>query len=323
MLRLLLLLISFSLIQISSSSLVLASDFTVMEPDEPEKVEDEKESEKVEETPEEATDEGTSAPKADAGRSKIEMTPPISLYNQHQNDLQHYLKADKIKALQTETESFIILEQAGKTSNEKGVVILLPNWQQSSTSPKAINHLRTALPEQGWTTITMQALNKPDNYPSNAIEAEDQKKQNDESLKAYQEELSAMLIKVMDVALEYPGIILMVAEGSNAAIVTELYQQKKNRLPNAMVIMSGFMPTYDGNKKFAEQIAKDELPILDILLTLDHPLVLENAKHRKSMANKEMKVFYRQRQYNTNVSGYYPKERLVKEINGWLKSIGW
>jgi len=128
---------------------------------------------------------------------------------------------------------------------------------------------------------------------------------------------------VMDIALEYPGIILLLAEGSNAAIVTDLYQQKKNREPNVMIFMSAFMPTYDDNQKFAEQMAKSELPILDVLLTLDHPLALENAKYRKVMASKEMKIFYRQRQYNSYVSGYYPKEQLVKDISGWLKTIGW
>jgi hypothetical protein len=320
-LRLLLLLVSFSLIPISS--IAFAYDIAAIEQEEPEGVE-EKPAEPVAEETEQATPvKSTPDAKIDAGRSKIKMTPPVSLFNQHQEDLQHYLNADKITSLQTDTESFIVLEQVGKTNNEKGVVILLPNWQQSSTSPKAIDHLRTSLPEQGWTTITMQALNKPDNYPSYAIEVAAQQKQNEEVLQTYKDTLSAMLTKVMDKAFEYPGIILMIAEGSNAAIVTELYQEKKNRLPNAMILMSAFMPTYAENQKFAEQIAKDELPILDILLTLDHRLVIENAKQRKSMAKKEMKVFYRQRQYNTYASGYYPKEKLVKEINGWLKAIGW
>ena len=77
------------------------------------------------------------------------------------------------------------------------------------------------------------------------------------------------------------------------------------------------------NENFAHQLASTELPVLDLYLKHDNPLVLAKAAQRKAFSKQEMKIYYRQRQLNNTVTSYYPKEELLRQINSWLKAIGW
>ena len=76
-------------------------------------------------------------------------------------------------------DDYLTLVKRYTSANSKGVAILLPEWQQGATNPKAINFLRNALPAQGWSTIAIQPSNKPNNYPSTAITVAEQKKENE------------------------------------------------------------------------------------------------------------------------------------------------
>lgn len=253
---------------------------------------------------------------------------PIPLTNQYKEDLKHYLSGEQVKPLLAGSDDYLTLVKRYTSVNSKGVAILLPEWQQGATNPKAINYLRNALPAEGWSTIAIQPNNKPDNYPSTAITVAEQKKENELILKDYKNKLGIMLNAVMNTAKEYPGIVLVIAQGNNAAILVDLYSDTGNQLPNALILLSSYRKsnqalTNSDNEEFARQLAYIELPVLDLYLKHDNPLVLAKSAQRKSFAKQEMKVYYRQRQLNNNVTGYYPEQELLRQINGWLKAIGW
>ena len=253
---------------------------------------------------------------------------PIALTQQHKEDLKHYLTSEQVKPLLAGPDDYLTLVKRYTSANSKGVAILLPEWQQGATNPKAINFLRNALPAQGWSTIAIQPSSKPDNYPSTAITVAEQKKENDLILKEYKNKLGAMLNAVMNTAKEYPGIVLVIAQGNNAALLVDLYSETGNQLPNALILLSSYRKsnqtlTNSVNEEFARQLAFTELPVLDLYLKHDNPLVLAKAAQRKSFAQQEMKVYYRQRQLHNNVTGYSPEKELLNQINGWLKAIGW
>jgi hypothetical protein len=256
-------------------------------------------------------------------RSQIDIPEPISMQQQYNNDLQHYLKSSQITPLLAGAQDFMTLIQPSLSSNNKGVAILLPDWQQGAMTPKALNFLRQQLPNQGWTTITIQPFDKPNNYPSFAINAGERQEKNNQIIEQYQEKLSAVIKTVMLKAKNYPGIFIVVVQGNHSAILADLYQQEKNQAPNALILLSGYMLTDEDNKMFATNIAESEVPVLDLFLERDHPLAQSNAKTRKLLAKKELKTYYRQTQFNNFSSGYYPQQALLLEINGWLKSIGW
>jgi len=261
-----------------------------------------------------------------------EIPLPTSLIKQHKDDLKHYLPVNKVKPLLAGPDDYITLITENSSVNNKGIMILLPDWQQGATNPKAINFLRNKLPLQGWTTITIQPPSKPENYPSKALKITEQQKENKVIIDEYKIKFAAMINAVISNANEYPGIVVIIAQGNHGAMLVDLFDEQSsnqsNTMPSAVILLSSYLLTNDklineANTGFAKNIAYSEYPILDLYLRYDHPIVLDKTKQRLALSKKEMKVYYRQRQLNNNEMGYYPEQELVTQINSWLKSIGW
>ncbi|MEI6895421.1 MAG: DUF3530 family protein [Colwellia sp.] len=266
--------------------------------------------------------------KANTETSTNTVKPPIALIKQHKADLKHYLEGEQVKPLLVGPDEYITLVKKYTSAHSKGVVILLPEWQQGATNPKAIGFLRDALPSYGWNTISIQPLNKPKNFPSTALTLTEQKKENDIVLQEYKRKLSALFNAIMNTAKEYPGIVLVIAQGNNGALLMDIYSQEASQHPNALILLSSYRQSNYGlvdsvNEKFSRQLAVSEIPVLDLYLKYDNTLVLTKAHQRKLMAKQEMKTYYRQRQLNNTITGYYPEKELLKQIKGWLKTIGW
>jgi len=256
-------------------------------------------------------------------RSDIAIIAPIVKFSQQKEDLNHYLPESILKPILVGPDEYTTLVETSKTQNNKGVAILLPEWQQNATNPKAINFLRKALPDKGWTTMSVQAPNMPANYPSHALKLSERIEENNKILTQYKEKLQTLMTAVMEQAKNYPGIFLVIAQGNHAALLVDIYEESPEIKPTAFVMLSSFMFTDTANERFAQNLAFSELPVLDLFLKKDHPKANNSALLRKKYTNKEMKTSFRQKQlYNFN-TGYYPKETLLREINGWLKSIGW
>ncbi len=286
--------------------------------EEEEKTEQKTDDVKVEK--EEKTKTGSPAQKQ---RSDIEIIAPIVKFSQQKEDLTHYLAEKIIKPVLAGPDGHTTLVETSTTQNNKGVVILLPEWQQNATNPKAINFLRKSLPAKGWTTITVQPPNMPDNYPSHAFELSEQVEENNKILTSYKEKLQTLMTAVIEQAKNYPGIFLVVAQGSHAAVLIDIYEEQPDIMPTAFVMLSSYMLTDAANERFAQNIALSELPVLDLFLYKDHPRVKSSAQLRKKYTNRELKTSFRQKQLSNFNTGYYPKETLLREINGWLKTIGW
>ena len=183
--------------------------------------------------------------------------------------------------------------------------------------------MRQHLPNEGWTTIAIQPITKPENYPSQQLKPSLAAEENKEMLTKYAEQLAPMLTSVMEKAAEYPGVFLVIAQGNNAAILLDLYEQAAVEQPNALITLSAHRQSAAGNQRLAEQIAGSELPVLDIVLKKDVHWIKYFAQDRQKAAKRELKPIYRQRELTNFRAGYYPEERLAKEIKGWLTTVGW
>jgi len=256
-------------------------------------------------------------------RSDIKIARPISTFEQQKQDLNHYLSKDKVELLKAGDSEYTLIKGTSSTKNDKGVAILIPDWQQGLTNPKALNFLREELPNHGWATLSIQPPNKPKGYPSLASTQSELAEQNKAALMPYKNELKSLMMEVMKKARDYPGIFLVVTQGSQAAMLIDLYKDNEDLQPTAFVILSASMYSPMENDTFAYNIAVSQLPILDLVLKRDSRLVLENAVLRKKYTTKELKVFYRQKTLSNIIPGYYPEQTLITEINGWLKTIGW
>jgi hypothetical protein len=261
--------------------------------------------------------------------SKLEtmFTEPVNQLEQYHQDIKHYHATAEIHSLLVGTEKYITLIKKQTATLNKGVMILLPDWQQGANNPKSINYLRNELPALGWNTIAIQPDSLPNDYPSKALTLDEQTKDNERIINIYKNKLSALLNAVMNVAKQFPGAVVVVAQGNNAAMLVELYDKESTEQPDAFVMLSSFRKNSphlsdEINEKFARHIAQSDLPILDLYLRYDNAIVLAKAKQRKLLAEQAKKTDFRQRQINNTATGYYPNKELVKQITGWLKVIG-
>jgi hypothetical protein len=301
----------FSLVTINSYALLYQEENKTEKPKVPEQQEATK-------TADESGDASKVAPKK---RPKI--LAPINSLLQQEQDLTHYLTAEKITPMLAGAQDFITIINENTASNQKGVMILLPDWGMSAKSSNALNYLQKVLPSQGWTTIAIQPPGIPLGYPSRALKRSIQLEDDDKTLLAHKERLTELMTAVMEKAKDYPGIFVVVSKGSHAILLANLYSTGKLQSPSAMVMLSGYMNTAEQSLSFAKVLATSEFPVLDIYLSREQQLATSAAKIRKAQAVKEMKVYYRQTELHNNQIGYYPEKALLRSINGWLKSIGW
>ena len=254
---------------------------------------------------------------------EIIINPPMDAFKQQQQDIKRYINSEEMETLLVGQDEFLILTDKHASAVNKGVMILIPDWQQSATRSNAIKQLRENMPNKGWTTLTLHPPHHTGHYPSQALEKEMRLKENTESLTTYKKTLSTVMAEVLKKAKSYPGTILIVAQGQHAALIIDSVQNKLIAAPTALVMLSSYMPTIAESHKLAKQVAMTNYPALDLYLKHDNRWVLTNTKRRKDFAKNEMKVSYRQKQLSNRITGYYPKQTLTREIIGWLKSEGW
>ncbi|WP_114326743.1 DUF3530 family protein [Candidatus Colwellia aromaticivorans] len=271
--------------------------------------------------------------KIDSEKEKNVTIPlPVSVEQQHKEDLTHYLPTNRVAPILAGPDDYLTLIDENTSVNNKGVAILLPDWQQGAVNPKAINFLRKTLPKQGWTTISIQPANKPSNFPSRALKVSEQQEANKTIIDDYKTKLAALINAVLNKSKEYPGIVIIIAQGNHGAMLVDIFDQQSTNqngtTPNALILLSSYLLNSNElidrtNTAFAKTLAYSEYPILDLYLKYDNAIVLDKAAQRLTMANQELKAYYRQRQINNNAVGYYPEQELLVQINSWLKSIGW
>ncbi|MGJ8692492.1 MAG: DUF3530 family protein [Thalassotalea sp.] len=246
---------------------------------------------------------------------------PADLFEQTQNDVKHYL--NKTEPLLIGTQEFATLFNASNTANNKGVFILLPDWQQSIASSKNMASLMSALPDLGWATLTIQAMNKPENYPSKALTAKEQLEQNSNTLAEHKKQLSLIITALFDKVADMPGTFILVSEGNHASMLFDIFSDESMAQPNAIILLSAYSETPEADQAFAEALATSEIPVLDLYLNKGHSLVKQGIKLRAQLTDKELKIMYRQQQLKSYATSYYPKENLLIAVKGWLKYIGW
>jgi len=263
---------------------------------------------------------------------KVVIPSPISVEKQHKSDISHYFPNTKITPILAGPDDYLTLVKENTSVNNKGVAVLLPDWQQGAVNPKAINFLRTALSKQGWTTISIQPANKPNNFPSTELKVNEQQEANKTIIDKYKTKLTSLINAVLTKSKDYPGIVIIIAQGNHGGMLVDIFDQQSSNqnssMPNALILLSSYLLNSnelidETNTAFAKTLAYSEYPVLDLYLKYDNPIVLDKAAQRLAIANQELKAYYRQRQINNNATGYYPEQELLIQINSWLKSIGW
>ena len=226
------------------------------------------------------------------------------------SDLLRQLPADEILQLSAEQQQFLLLQRQPMTSYTKGTAILLPDGHEHPASPKHINRLRQQLNDLGWHTLALM----PPQLPASLAQAE--------TLQTYQQQLQQRLSAAQQQAKSNPGVTIVIAQGSSAAIVNQLYASASLAEPAAFIMLGAYLPDDTLNRDMAKALATHQVPTLEISHDLDNRFVAANLLLRRQLANKHLKAVYRQRQLTG--SGYHTDVQhwVQKEIYGWLNSVG-
>lgn len=140
---------------------------------------------------------------------------------------------------------------------------------------------------------------------------------------AQAQQIALQMQAVLNVAQEYKGFTLILAEGTSAAWLIESYNQNKLPAPDALVALGSFWPQRDYNQQVPELIAKSPMPVLDIFSIADNHWSQATRKSRKVAAQKALKLHYRQRELLGQQGNFQQNTQLSKLIYGWLSSMGW
>lgn len=226
-----------------------------------------------------------------------------------QADLQRQLSETELTELATDNGSFTALQRQALTSYTKGTAILVPDWSEHAASPDQLDALRHNLNDFGWHTLSIMA---PDAALYELTPAESD----------YQQQLAERIVAATRQAEQQTGNTIVIAKGNSAALLNQLYASEQLAAPAAFIMLGAFLSDHQLNRQFAGQIAEQRVPTLDIIHARDNRFANANLKLRRQLADRNLKTQYRQRQltgtyYDADVHAW-----VLKEITGWLHSIG-
>ncbi len=220
-------------------------------------------------------------------------------------DLQRQFPDSELLQLSANDNDFLLLQHETLTSYTKGTAILVPDSNEHASSPKHLGFLRSQLAELGWNTL---AIMPPDRESENT---------------EHRQHLQSRIEAVLRHAREQPGTLIIIAQGDNAAELTAMFANGNlSEEPAALILLGAYQTNEENNQQLAKAIATQKIPTLDISHSMDSRFVIQQLKLRRQLAEKHMKAVYRQR-YITG-SGYDAEIQhwVLKEIYGWLDSVG-
>lgn len=239
-----------------------------------------------------------------------EASEPMSMEKWHKSDLSWQLPADEITELLAGDKSFLALKRAAFTAKVKGTILFVPDWSQHASSPKYLNLLRKAFNDYGWDTL--------------AIAVPDAPFENDTpSLDSYKEQLQQRITVAMTSVMTENSTIIVVAQGSSAALISQLYADKKLQEPQSLILLEAYLPQAEQQRSLPLAIAKQQVPTLDLMQEQGNQQVAAQWQLRRQLAKQQQKLLYRQREISGLIAQVETQQRVFKEIHGWLSYQGY
>lgn len=237
-------------------------------------------------------------------------TVAASMEEWHKTDLSWQLPADEITELLVGEQSFLALKRDAFTATVKGTMLFIPDWSQHAASPKNLNLLRKEFNDYGWDTLSIAVPDAP------LLDTP-------EALQNYKDQLQQRVEVAMTTAMTENGTVIVVAQGSSAALVSQLYAEKKLPEPQSLVLLEAYLPQVEQQRGLALAIAKQQVPTLDLMQQQGNQHVAAQWQLRKQLAKQQQKLLYRQREITGLIAQAETQHRVFKEIYGWLSYQGY
>lgn len=235
---------------------------------------------------------------------------PMSMEKWNQSDLSWQLPTDEITELLAGDQSFLALKRAAFTAKVKGTILFIPDWSQHAASPKYLNLLRKEFNDYGWDTLAIAVPDAPFEHDSAALES-------------YKMQLQQRVAAAMASVQPENNAIIVVAQGSSAALLSQLYADKKLQEPQSLILLEAYLPLAEQQRSLPLAIAKQQVPTLDLMQEQGNRQVAAQWQLRKQLARQQQKLLYRQREISGLSAQAETQQRVMKEIYGWLSYQGY
>ncbi len=211
---------------------------------------------------------------------------------------------------------FLYLKTESQAESRIGTALLIPEWGKTPTTPIQINRIREGLSAFGWDTFTMSP---PTPYPIDNYQMQEKPEQAKKQQAEYENKIKARLELLLTQPEFQNGFQLVVAQGVSGFWLSQLYQQQALVNPDAIVLLNIYFPHRDTQSQLAKDVARLEIPVLDITTRDANSWVTTGVIERKHTVKSQLKLDYRaQALDNSRV-----KENISKIIYGWTSFLGW
>ena len=206
--------------------------------------------------------------------------------------------------------SFPALLRQSEQVKVEGNAILIPEAGKSVVSPYHMTYLRETLAALGWTTLLIE----PPKWPDTS---------NSSFWNSYREELLIRINTAHKITGELRGRTLIIAEGLSAASVMKLFADGELPMPEALVVVSPYIPDLALNQEIVGWFGQSEYPLLDIYSQGENSYAASTVKARAIAAHKQVRLDFRQKQLALTTPNVASQTWLTRQIHGWIDHLGW
>lgn len=287
--------------------------------------------------------------------SAAEHIAPPTLSSIENSDIEHLLPSDEIKTILAGETEFLSLYSEYMSSEFRGIVLLIPDWNSKATNNSGMSFLRKELnnlgyttyamtvPDIGWQASKINEVNSSESkvtpgnteVPDTTTDAQQQpakikeephyvnaiEKVSDDVLDNYKINLISRFNALYQTAIEDSSNIVVIAQGTSAGVLLEHYADFPDERVNAFISLSSYLPNTKRNKGLNQTTSLVAPALLDIYYASDSADILMNLKNRQRWVNRNAKFDYRQRQLFGLRDQPDQHARLTKEIDGFLRRL--
>uniref|UniRef100_UPI00387F5686 DUF3530 family protein n=1 Tax=Pseudoalteromonas mariniglutinosa TaxID=206042 RepID=UPI00387F5686 len=271
--------------------------------------------------------------------------PPWS--NQINSDIKRFISEDEIRPLLVDEVEFISLYRQHMAPQQRGVALIIPDWQHLPTNNAGINFLRKELNDVGYATIATTipdidwlAVDKADsenddtdaassteepaadvNQTQEITHAEASPAVSNAIIDHYKSNLIARFNALYQSASNEQGKIIVVAQGASAGLLLEHFASFPRTNIDAFISLSSYLPNQQRNQNLNASLSTISPPLLDIYYSVDNPDLTHSVEQRKRWVRRNSKYDYRQRELFGLPAQPEQHQRLLKEIDGFLRRL--
>lgn len=251
-------------------------------------------------------------------------------------DLKRELFSDEYSSLSVAEQEMLVIINENTNAIARGVALLLTDNGITATSQQGLAPLIKPLRALGWVTMLLPTPPSDLYQPAETIVAPANETDspfmpvkasashiNQQIIEEHLQRITLLMEAALAKAKEYSGFVLVIAQGTSAATLSQLYAEKTLTAPDAMVVINPYWPDRQYNKQLAAIIASTPMPILDIYSKWENGWSQASIHDRKVAATRALKLHYRQREIIGVGLLQQPASYVGKEIYGWLSHMGW